>query len=262
MAKKRNFTNFLLFGLSSVLLFSVSFAIFTDFIDRKSTFTVGNVKIELYETSLHRTNNGMASAGRWSMSGPGMDGAAGTAPDDAGWGGAFFTDAQIIESAGAYDAYVAGKGTTMIPGHSVMKCPYVYNSGKSDAYVRIRVLVPTALDGSEHLLDDAMYDLIPIEKGYVTLDKTSVVVDHIRYNQYAFTFENKLKPEEMTFWNVWSDVKVAENITSEQIQALIDSGDLDPTDSSFDVLIQADAVQSSSFDTAAEAFVMFDGENQ
>ena len=32
----------------------------------------------------------------------------------------------------------------MVPGRNVAKCPYVVNTGANDAYVRIRVMVPSA----------------------------------------------------------------------------------------------------------------------
>ena len=40
--------------------------------------------------------------------------------------------------------YLAVKGENMVPGRGVAKCPYVVNTGANDAYIRIRVMVPSA----------------------------------------------------------------------------------------------------------------------
>ena len=56
-----------------------------------------------------------------------------------------FTDDEIKADAKTYaDDYLAVKGENMVPGRGVAKCPYVVNTGANDAYIRIRVMVPSA----------------------------------------------------------------------------------------------------------------------
>ena len=56
-----------------------------------------------------------------------------------------FTDDEIKTDAETYATeYLAVKGENMVPGRGVAKCPYVVNTGANDAYIRIRVMVPSA----------------------------------------------------------------------------------------------------------------------
>lgn len=255
--KKRSLI-FILAILTFVTAFVSTLALFTDKVTYTKTMTVGNISIELFESNLHRTNNGTTEAGRMSIADPDLQGLANTAPEKAHWDGAYFTDEQILASAETYDDYLANEGTGMVPSQSVMKCPYVLNTGNSPAYVRVRVLVPATLDGPELLFDSGMYVSEPIDKGIVKMSVRTVVREGTVYNEYAFTYQDPLEPGEMTFWNVWGDVKVADDISLAQMRALAASGAVDPTDKSFNVVMEADAIQYRGFTSAAEAFLNFD----
>jgi predicted ribosomally synthesized peptide with SipW-like signal peptide len=237
-----------------------SLAYFTDTDSETNTFTIGNVSIDLIESQLHRVNAGVETDGRLSTADVAMEGAAGTAPEDSyNWAGKYFTDEQIQADAANYqNVYLAEEGQNMVPGKNVMKCPYVINDGANDAYVRVRVLIPAVLDNG--ILGNSMYTSTAISSGACTMAVTNnKTVDGKVYNEYAFTFVDPLAPGQMTFWNVWGDIMLSSNATSEQIQALIASGDL-TTDGSFGVLVQADAIQAEGFADAAAAFAAFDAQ--
>ena len=66
---------------------------------------------------------------------------------------------------------------------------------------------------------------------------------------YDFTYTKALKPGELTFWNAWGNIAIDKNATSEEL-ANVDS---------FNVLVEADAIQAEGFANAAAAFTAFDG---
>ena len=249
-------------GIAALVLSAGTLAYFTDTDKETNTFTIGSVDIDLIESKFHRVNAGVTTAGRlsWDTSVYPMNGAAGSAPDDAhGWAKAFYTDAQIEADAATYKSdYLAKAGQNLVPGANVMKAPYVKNVGSVDAYVRVRVLVPAELDNG--ILGKSMYTSSAIDSGAATLSVTNdLTKDGVTYNQYAFTFVDPVKAGKMTFWNVWGDIKLSENTTHEQIQSLIDRGFL-TNDSKFNVLIEADGIQATGFDSATAAFAAFDAQ--
>ena len=79
---------------------------------------------------------------------------------------------------------------------------------------------------------------------------TSVTVDGEEYMQYSFTYVNALKPGEMTFWNCWGSIAIPASVTD---LSNVENG-------TFDVLVQADAIQADGFANATAAFAAFDGE--
>ena len=247
-------------GIAALVLSMGTLAYFTDTDKATNTFTIGNVKIKLLESQFHRVNAGKTTADRLSHDTAKfpMDGAAGTAPDDAhGWAGAYYSDAQIESDAATYQSkYLAEAGQKLVPGANVMKAPYVKNTGSVDAYVRVRVLIPAELDNG--ILGNSMYTDTAIDDGAATMAITKdLVKDSIVYNQYAFTYVDPVKAGKMTFWNVWGDIKLDESTTSEQINDLIARGFL-TRDSKFNVLIEADGIQADGFANAEAAFAKFD----
>lgn len=158
-------------------------AYFTDYKTDTNSFTVGNVKITLYESQLHRMNSGRAgefdaldsdpdyctytgtnidgntSAGPQSNKPyesakyctPGMDGHEGDetnisaiANGHSGERTWGFKDSTIKTDAATYKSgYFARVAANIVPGQYVRKFSYVENNGTSDAYVVIRYMVPT-----------------------------------------------------------------------------------------------------------------------
>ena len=248
-------------GIAALALSAGTLAYFTDTEKATNTFTIGNVDIELYESQLHRVNAGTTVAGRLShdVTEFPMEGEAGSAPaDSANWAGAYYTDEQIIADAQNYQSgYLAEVGQNLVPGANVMKAPYVKNVGSVDAYVRVRVLVPKTLD--DGIIGNSMYTDSAL--GSSKLAVSTVSRNDVTYTQYAFTYNDPVKAGQMTFWNVWGDIKLSNNVTEKQIKELVDGGFL-TEGGKFSVLVEADAIQATGFADAAAAFTAFDAQNQ
>lgn len=216
--------------IAFVAIAGASLAYFTDADEETNVFTVGSVKIDLIESTLHRED----------------------------WGkGTIYTDEQILADAETYQDYLAEQ--ELLPGVSVYKMPYVKNIGKSDAYVRIRVMIPAAFD--LEILMNSMYCSSALDEEFTTdvdwADPETRTVDGVEYHVYEFTRVEPLAPGEMTYWNVWDYIKMDEDTTQEEIEAYIEKGAI-TRNGQFNVLVQADAIQATTFEDATEAFVAFD----
>ena len=230
-------------------------AYLTDTKTATNTFTVGNVKIELLESSLHRENAGVAN-GQTSTSelwsNVAKEGTGNTSKYKAG--DTFYTDAQIEKNAAGYTC----ANVQLIPGRSYHKMPYVKNVGNNDAYIRIRVMIPANLDTA--VLNSSMYTSSAMDKKEFTMvaDQTGAVDrEGIKYNVYTFTRVDPLAPGEMTYWNVWGTIHMDTTVTSAQSEALF--GESGPYPGGvFPVLVEADAIQAEGFDSATAAFAAFD----
>ena len=253
--KKKLTATFLCIALMAIAIVGASMAYFTDTKEATNTFTVGNVKIKLLESSLHRENAGIAN-GQTSSSELWSDvakkGSGNTSKYKAG--DTFYTDEQIEANAETYTC----ENIQLIPGRSYHKMPYVKNVGNNDAYIRIRVMIPADLDTA--VLNSSMYTSSAINKNEFTkaFDQTgSVERDNIKYNVYTFTRIDPLAPGEMTYWNVWGTIHMDTTVTSAQSEALFGENGTYPN-GVFPVLVEADAIQSEGFADAAAAWVAFD----
>lgn len=208
--------------LLAVAIVGATLAYFTDTEEVKNTFTVGNVKIQLLESKLHRVQ------------------------DNAG-------DEAIIADAEKYDDYLAEAGKNILPGILVNKAPYIRNTGSNNAYVRLRMLVPAKL----WTLLTCVYTDAAYTDGSIAepVQMENVTIDGVEYVQFAFVYNKALAPEEMTYWPAFWQFKLNENVTSEDVAGL------DLSDATFDIILQADAIQADTFATAEEAFTAFDAQN-
>ena len=255
--KKKLTAIFLCVALVAIAVVGASLAYFTDTKTAENTFTVGNVKIELLESSLHRENAGVANGATsdselWSN--VKMEGSNNTSEYKAG--DSFYTDDQIKADAAQYKC----ENVKLNPGQSYHKMPYVVNTGANDAYIRIRVMFPANLDTA--ILNSSMYTTTALKNGEFTMDydKTGTVErDGIKYNVYTFTRIDPLKSEEMTYWNVWGTVHMDSDVTNKEIEALFGEGKA-YADGTVPVLVEADAIQADGFANATEAFAAFDAE--
>lgn len=234
--------------LVAALVVGGTLAYFTDTKSADNTFTVGNVKIDLLESSLHRENAGIAN-GATSDSELWSDveklGSNNTSPYKAG--DTFYTDDQIKANAREYKC----DNVMLNPGESYHKMPYVVNTGKNDAYIRIRVMIPAALDTA--ILNSSMYTTTALNNKEFTMayDSTGTVErDGVMYNVYTFTRIDPLAAGEMTYWNVWGTIHMDTTATNEQIAQLLPNG-------TFNVLVEADAIQADGFANATDAFAAF-----
>ena len=252
--KKKLTAIFLCVALVAIAIVGASLAYFTDTKSATNTFTVGNVKIELLESSLHRENAGVAN-GATSTSELWSDvvkeGSGSTSKYKAG--DTFYTDAQIEANAAAYKH----ENVQLMPGRSYHKMPYVKNTGKNDAYIRIRVMIPADLDTA--VLNSSMYTATAMEKKEFTMayDNTGTVDrSGVKYNVYTFTRIDALAPGEMTYWNVWGTIHMDTTVTSAQSETLF--GENGPYPGGvFPVLVEADAIQAEGFADAAAAWAAF-----
>ena len=251
--KKKITAIFLCVALVAIAIVGASLAYFTDTDSATNTFTVGNVKIKLLESSLHRENAGVANgvtstSELWSNLA--KEGSGNTSPYKAG--DTFYTDAQIEENAETYTC----EDVQLIPGRSYHKMPYVKNVGKNDAYIRIRVMIPADLDTA--VLNSSMYTSSAMDKEFtMAVDQTGTVDREGRkYNVYTFTRIDSLAPGEMTYWNVWGTIHMDTTVTSAQSEALF--GETGPYPGGvFPVLVEADAIQSEGFANATAAWTAF-----
>ena len=232
-------------------------AYFTDEDSETNVFTVRNVDIELLESQLHRVNAGVAN-GQTSTSplwsNDDMEGTAKKYADgNTYWTGACYSDAQIEEDAETYQSNYL-KDADIAPGTGYHKMPYVKNTGKNPAYIRIRVMIPAELDS---LLDDSMYTSSALEREFTSNFKKTKTVDNIVYKVYEFTRLNPLAPGEMTFWNVWGTITMDTNVTNDNIADAKEDGLID-NEGKFKVLVEADAIQAAGFNSAEAAFAAFD----
>lgn len=252
--KKKITAIFLCVALVAIAIVGASLAYFTDTKQATNTFTVGNVKIKLLESSLHRENAGIANGTTstsqlWSD--VAKEGSGNTSKYKAG--DTFYTDAQIEENAAVYTC----ENVQLIPGRSYHKMPYVKNVGKNDAYIRIRVMIPADLDTA--VLNSSMYTSSAMDKKEFTMavDQTGTVEREGRkYNVYTFTRIDPLAPGEMTYWNVWGTIHMDTTVTSAQSEALFGADGPYPN-GVFPVLVEADAIQSEGFANATAAWTAF-----
>ena len=244
-------------ALAAIAIAGASLAYFTDTKSATNTFTVGNVKIDLLESSLHRENAGVANGATsdselWSD--VAKEGSGNTSKYKAG--DTFYTDAQIEANAAEYTC----ENVQLIPGRSYHKMPYVKNVGSNDAYIRIRVMIPADLDTA--VLNSSMYTSTAMNNKEFTLavDQSGTVEREGRkYNVYTFTRVDPLAPGEMTYWNVWGTIHMDTTVTSAQSEALF--GETGPYPGGvFPVLVEADAIQAEGFENAKAAFAAFDAQ--
>ena len=280
--KKKIVAICLCLALAAVAVVGASLAYFTDKDAKTNTFTVGNVKIKLIETTYHREGND--NSGDKSIPDPTHKV---TAEDEMKYvttGHTMFTDGEIQENAEKYTDYLGTRGQNMVPGRNAAKCPYVINTGANDAYIRIRVMVPSAantdfvavkdggvitnqwcttsmtcgefIDGKGGGWNGAPF----IDKAAYTDKETGVV-----YDVYTFVRTEPLKPGEMTEWNVWNFIGLDKSATSADIQKAVDAGAIKVLETdggaktmTFNVLVEADAIQAEGFADATAAFAAFD----
>ena len=187
-----------------------------------------------------------------------------------------FTDAEIKADAETYATeYLAVKGENMVPGRGVAKCPYVINTGVNDAYIRIRVMVPSA----------ANRDFVEVKDGGVITNQwcsssfmsgefidgkgggwddapaiqRDVEKNGMKYDVYTFTRTEPLKAGAMTEWNVWNFIGIDKTATSADVQKAITAGAITATGDTMtlNVLVEADAIQAEGFADAAAAWAAF-----
>ena len=271
--KKKLTAIFLCVALVAIAVAGESLAYFTDTKSATNTFTVGNVKIDLIESRFHREGND--NSGDTSIPDPTQTASGMKYVTD---GHKAFTDEEIKADAANYSSYIGERGKNMVPGRNVVKCPYVINTGANDAYIRIRVMIPsaanndfvnvkdggvitnmwcgTALKGADGKQPEFQHG----DRGVAwPVVEQGVTKDGVTYDVYTFTRNEPLKAGAMTEWNVWNYIGINQKATSADIQKAIDAGAITATDNTMtlNVLVEADAIQAEGFADAAAAWAAF-----
>ncbi len=241
--------------LAAIAVTGVTMAYFTAADEETNTFTVGNVDIDLIESTLHRVNAGAGLVESTDnilvTPGVALEGTSENSPTvtDTSWKGTYFSDEQIKKDAETYQSdYLSN--ARIAPGTGYKKNPYVINTGDNDVYIRIRVIINSDLDT---LLDDSMYTAAAISSGEFSYEKTS----ENGKNTYLFTRLAPLAPGEMSFFNVWGSVSMDKDVTNEMISAAKEAGYI-REDGTFDVVVEADGMQADGFASAEAAWAAFD----
>ena len=255
MTKKRFVAILLCMTLVALAAIGATFAYLTDSKTVKNTFTVGNVKIDLIESSLHRENAGVANGATsdselWSN--VNKEGTNNTSKYKAG--DTFYTDAQIEANAAEYKC----ENVKLLPGESYHKMPYVKNTGSEDAYIRIRVMIPADLDTA--ILNSSMYTSTALNNKEFTMaydNSGAVEREGVKYNVYTFTRIDPLAAGEMTYWNVWGTIHMDPDTTGEELAGFFGEGK-PYANGVFPVLVEADGIQSDGFANATAAWAAFD----
>lgn len=255
MTKKRFVAILLCVTLVALAAIGATFAYLTSTDSVTNTFTVGNVKIDLIESSLHRENAGVAN-GATSTSELWSDveklGSGNTSKYKAG--DTFYTDAQIEANAAEYKC----ENVKLLPGESYHKMPYVKNIGTEDAYIRIRVMIPADLDTA--ILNSSMYTSTAMNNKEFTMaydNSGAVERNGVKYNVYTFTRIDPLAAGAMTYWNVWGTIHMDSDTTGEELAEFFGEGKA-YADGVFPVLVEADGIQADGFADATAAWAAFD----
>ena len=271
--KKKIMAICLCLALAAVVVVGASLAYFTDSKSATNTFTVGNVNIKLIESTYHREGND--NSGDTSIPDPTHKVTADDGMKYVTTGHTMFTDTEIQENAKEYADYLGTRGANMVPGRNAAKCPYVINTGKNDAYIRIRVLVPHDGDVDNGGIINSQFCSSATSSGefqqgengenwpVVTLNGYTDQETGLVYDVYTYTRVEPLKPGEMTEWNVWNYIGIADEATSANIQKAINKGAILVSEDgtmTVNVLVQADAIQAEGFADAKAAFAAFDAQ--
>ena len=260
-------------ALVAIAIVGASLAYFTDTKTATNTFTVGNVKIELIESRYHREGND--NSGDTDIPDPTNTASGMKYVTD---GHKAFTDDEIKADAETYKTdYLDVKGQNMVPGRGVAKCPYVINTGANDAYIRIRVMIPTAANNdyvnvhNGGVITNIWCSTSMLSGEFVNtksggqanepyIKKAAVTRDGVTYDVYTFVRVKPLAAGKMTEWNVWNNIGIDKTATADDIQKAIDAGAITTgTDGTLtlNVLVEADAIQAEGFADAAAAWAAF-----
>lgn len=241
-----------------------------------NTFTIGNVKIELLESRFHREGND--NSGDTSIPDP-MNTASGMKYVTDGHKA--FTDDEIKADAETYmDEYLAEKGVNMVPGRRVAKCVYVQNTGKNDAYIRIRVLVPSKANNdfvdvkAGGIITNQWCSTSMINGEFIDgkgggwnnapfIDKEKVTKDGVLYDVYTFVRKEALAAGAMTEWNVWNFIGIDKTADADDIEMALRNGAIKLAEDgtmTINVLVEADAIQAEGFADVTAAFAAFDNQ--
>lgn len=222
--KKQLISMLSLLALACCCLIGTSYAYFTDSeAFEGNVIQVGTIDIELFESQFSREE--------------------------------VVTDTDLIESGKHYQDFLAVEGEDVVPGQMVPKCPYLHNIGSNPSYVRFRIWVLQSVN--KHLNFNWNPNLVGDGKEFQVAETTELHVDNKVYTQYIIMRNNPL-PSQAISGNPLVSVGLKPETTKEDVEWLKLNGYLDGVDSKFTITIAGDAIQTYGFDTAKQAFEMFE----
>lgn len=238
--KKRIVTIALVVALLATC-FGGTLAYLTDKDAETNVFTVGTVDIKLLESKLHRQNDNAE-------------------------------DAAIIADAETYADYLAKEGTNMVPGRWVKKAPYVYNTGKNPAYVRVRVVFDrkeveslyfmeytTALEDKTNGIVKSMAVLNADGTKTAVADYQAAIADkNWTELEYTYTYVAPLEPGVVTYYAPFWQIAIKDRLDNKDLAELVADANGNIVQNAIEVY--ADAIQAEGFGSAAEAFAAFDAQ--
>ncbi len=219
-------------------------AYFTDTEEATNVFTVGNVDIQLLESQYYTNVDTDKTADDIRM------------------------DAETY-----YSKYLAEAGKNVVPGREFNKAIYVDNTGRNDAYYRIRMIVTRDQFNSFYFTENTTrLEEGHFAKGIVAHYADGTTKDYSAgYNaetgktdysaikaddswtslEYIYTCTEVLEAGELAKYSpVWKF----------QMKHSLDNEDLEGLKANTSILVYADAIQAEGFKTAAEAFAAFGGQ--
>lgn len=231
--KKKIVALTLVVAMLAIAVIGGTLAYFTDTDAEANTFTVGSVDIDLIESQYHRVV-------------------------DAAEGADEVSDDVIKADAETYqDAYLAVNGKDIVPGRWVRKAPYILNTGKNPAYVRVRLLVDRGFGTYLHMMETTTAQ----DDGSITVEYGTREINGVTYDELTYTYTMPLEPEELTYWPAFWQFKLDDACDNEDVRALIEAGALIQMEDGtvkFDIIVEADAIQAEGFASAEEAFAAFE----
>ena len=213
--KKKIFAITLCIAMLAIAVVGGTLAFFVDTDAARNTFTVGKVDIVLLESTLHRDNDGA-------------------------------TDDQIIADAENYQTYLEVKGENMVPGRWVKKAPYVQNTGRNAAYVRVIVTQSDAMWKTTSMMEYTTAQ----EEGAIVAS-TPVQNDDGTWT-VVYTYTEALEPGAVTYYAPFWQFKIKDNLDNDDLTVWDDVSEI--------VTVTAEAIQAEGFADYVEAFEAFDAQ--
>ena len=165
------------------------------------------------------------------------------------------------------------QGATLIPGVDIEKAATVKNVGKNDAWVWVKIAIPSALDNddasknvihfnfTEESVADGLWNWMDSTDAWM-IDK-DVIIDNVLYNVYTVKYDTALKPGETTaqpvMYKVYMDYHIdidtngdwyhVQNGVAEKIEW---NSSTPPV-----MYVSAYAMQAEGFNSAAEAIAAY-----
>ena len=227
MNKRKILTLALSICMIAILAIGGSLAYLTDKDNETNVFTVGNVDIDLIESQYY----------------PQVD--IDKTLDD------------VVADSKTYNAeggYLDVNGENMVPGRWVRKAPYVINTGKNAAYVRIRVEFSADIDE----VTEIMFNSTEITNNEEIIMETGTKEDGTVWG--VFTFVDPIQPSTVdgtesdnmtTFAPIWQ-FKIKDDLDNAELAKVQNVQN--------SIMVYAEAIQAEGFDDYKEAFAAYDAQ--